>query len=41
MERLINEFTVKTPRQVQKINLNTAMVEELVTIQYIDYQNFL
>ncbi|WP_299556147.1 helix-hairpin-helix domain-containing protein [Seonamhaeicola sp.] len=37
MERLTNEFTVKTPRQIQKINVNTATVDELVTIQHIDY----
>ncbi|MFY0715126.1 helix-hairpin-helix domain-containing protein [Seonamhaeicola sp. NFXS20] len=38
IERLTNEFTVKTPRQIQKINLNTATVEQLVTIQHIDYE---
>ncbi len=36
--RLTNEFTVKTPREFQKINLNTASANELVTIQYIDYE---
>lgn len=38
IERLTNEFTVKTPRQIKKINLNKATVDELVTIQYIDYE---
>jgi len=38
LERLLNEFTVKTPRQIDKINLNTASTEELVTIQHIDYE---
>lgn len=38
IERITNEFTVKTPRQIQKINLNTATVEQLVTIQHIDYE---
>tara|TARA_R110000868_G_scaffold224386_1_gene476373 strand:- start:2769 stop:3539 length:771 start_codon:yes stop_codon:yes gene_type:complete len=38
MARITNEFTVKTPRQIQKINLNTATVDELVTIQHIDYE---
>ena len=38
IERLTNEFTVKTPRVFQKINLNTATAGELVTIQYIDYE---
>ena len=35
--RVTNEFTVKTPRTIQKINLNFATIEELVTIQHIDY----
>ena len=38
IERLLNEFTVKTPRPIIKINLNTATVEQLVTIQHIDYE---
>jgi competence protein ComEA len=38
LERLLNEFTVKTPRQIEKINLNSASTEELVTIQHIDYE---
>ncbi len=38
IERVINDFTVKTPREVQKLNLNTATTNELVTIQYIDYE---
>ena len=38
IERLTNEFTVKTPRVFQKINLNNATTNELVTIQYIDYE---
>ncbi len=36
--RLTNKFTVKTPRQVVRLNLNTATIEELVTIQHIDYE---
>jgi competence protein ComEA len=36
--RINNEFTVKTPRQIVKIKLNTATIEELVTIQHIDYE---
>ena len=31
------DFTVKTPRKFNKIDLNTATVEQLVTIQHIDY----
>lgn len=38
MGRLLNEFTVKTPRQVDLIKLNTASIEELVTIQHLDYE---
>lgn len=38
IERITNDFTVKTPRQIQKLNLNTATKEELVTIQHIDYE---
>lgn len=34
---ITQEFTVKTPRQIQKINLNAATVDQLVTIQHIDY----
>ncbi len=37
IEKITNEFTVKTPRQFQKINLNTATVNQLVTVQHIDY----
>ena len=37
IQRITNEFTVKTPRQIQKINLNTATSDQLVTIQHIDY----
>ena len=37
IDRVINEFTVKTPRQIQKINLNRATTDELVTIQHVDY----
>lgn len=37
IEKITNEFTVKTPRQIQKINLNTATVDQLVTIQHLDY----
>lgn len=38
IERVTNEFTVKTPRAIQKINLNTATSDELVTVQHIDYE---
>lgn len=37
IELITNDFTVKTPRQIAKKNLNTATIEQLVTIQHIDY----
>lgn len=37
IDRIKEDFTVKTPRLIQKINLNTATDEQLVTIQHIDY----
>ncbi|MCL5129955.1 helix-hairpin-helix domain-containing protein [Algibacter sp. L4_22] len=37
IEKIKLDFTVKTPRSIQKINLNTATVDQLVTIQHIDY----
>ena len=38
IERIQNNFTVKTPRPIEKVNLNTATRDQLVTIQYIDYE---
>lgn len=38
IERITRDFAVKTPRIVEKINLNTATRDELVTIQHIDYE---
>ncbi len=37
IQKITNNFTVKTPRQLKKININTATVDHLVTIQHIDY----
>lgn len=37
IERISQEFTVKTPRDIKKINLNKATIDELVIIQHIDY----
>ena len=37
IERITNDFAVKTPRQIKKINLNEASIDDLVTIQHIDY----
>lgn len=38
IERIKNDFTVKTPRAIQKYNINTATRDELVKIQYIGYE---
>jgi competence protein ComEA len=38
IERIKNDFTVKTPRVIIRYNLNKATRDELVTIQYIDYE---
>lgn len=38
IERISNSFEVKTPRQINRINLNKASRDELVTIKYIDYE---
>lgn len=38
IERIKNDFTVKTPRAIKTFNLNTATRDELVTVQYIDYE---
>ena len=35
---ILKEFTVKTPRHVQKVDLNTATVDQLVRIEFIDYE---
>lgn len=38
IERITNDFTVKTPRPITMYNLNSATRDELVKIQYIDYE---
>lgn len=38
IERIENRFTVKTPRNVQKVNINSAKTEQLVMVQHIDYE---
>ena len=35
---ILKEFTVKTPRVIKKINLNSATIAQLVSIEYIDYE---
>ena len=36
--RVRNDFSVKTPREIKKFDINTATREQLVTIQYVDYE---
>ncbi|WP_338731148.1 ComEA family DNA-binding protein [Mangrovimonas cancribranchiae] len=36
--RVLEHFTVKTPKTIQKIKLNTATRDQLVLIPYIDYE---
>ncbi|MFK7834033.1 MAG: ComEA family DNA-binding protein [Winogradskyella sp.] len=38
IERIKNDFTVKTPRAIKTFNVNTATRDELVTIPYVDYE---
>lgn len=38
IERILNEFTVKTPRQIVTFNLNAVTRDQLVTVQHIDYE---
>ncbi|WP_242206269.1 ComEA family DNA-binding protein [Aestuariivivens insulae] len=37
ISRITNRFTVKTPRSIERIDLNKATVAQLVTVQHIDY----
>ena len=38
IENILKHFSLKTPRQIKKINLNLATVEQLVSIQHINYE---
>lgn len=38
IERVLNEFTVKSGKEIITININTATIDELVTVKYIDYE---
>ncbi|WP_452221152.1 ComEA family DNA-binding protein [Lacinutrix salivirga] len=38
IERVTNQFTVKTPKSIKKVALNTATRDQLVTIKHIDYE---
>ncbi|WP_323789501.1 helix-hairpin-helix domain-containing protein [Psychroserpens sp.] len=38
INRTLNEFTVKNAKPIVKLNLNLATLEDLVTIQHIDYE---
>ncbi|WP_054851748.1 helix-hairpin-helix domain-containing protein [Olleya sp. ITB9] len=38
IQNIKNNFTIKTPRVITKIDLNKATKDQLVTIKYIDYE---
>ena len=38
IENIRSSFSVKTPRKINRFNINTATRDELVTIKYIDYE---
>jgi len=38
IENIKSSFSVKTPRKINRFNINTATRDELVTIKYIDYE---
>ena len=38
IDNILKEFTVKTPRLIDKIDLNSATIEQLVSIEYIGYE---
>lgn len=38
IQRIEKQFTVKTPRLIKKLNINTATKDELVTVEFIDYE---
>jgi DNA uptake protein ComE-like DNA-binding protein len=38
IKNIKDKFTVKTPRPIVKVNLNTATRDQLVAIKYIDYE---
>ncbi|MCL6296522.1 ComEA family DNA-binding protein [Jejuia spongiicola] len=37
INKITNQFTVKTPKSIKKISINKAEIEDLVNIQHIDY----
>jgi competence ComEA-like helix-hairpin-helix protein len=37
IEKITDQFTVETPKEVKKIDLNSASIDNLVTIPHIDY----
>ena len=38
IDNILKRFTVKSPRQVNKTSLNSATIEQLVSIEFIDYE---
>ncbi|WP_438422418.1 ComEA family DNA-binding protein [Aquimarina macrocephali] len=40
-DKILSMFTVKTPKKIKKVNINTASVNELVEIPYFDFETAL
>ena len=38
IEKITNQFTVKTPNYIKKININSATINDLVKVPHIDYE---
>ncbi len=38
IQKIQNRFTVKTPRLIKKLNINTVTKDALVTVEHIDYE---
>ncbi len=37
-DKILSMFTVKTPKKIKKVNVNTASVNELIEIPYFDFE---
>lgn len=38
VDRLLKQFTVKTPKEIQKININTASASDIATIPGVSFE---
>jgi len=39
--KILSNYTIKTPRNIEKININKALVKELIEIPYFDFETAL